>query len=166
MVTVGVIAIAGTAAVLSQAVSDGLNKEVSGASAYMWAGGRESFIGALSTAIFGPFNAVKALRGKMVLGGITNGFESIENAINKFKNMADNFSSRFGNKLAIEGIGDFNGSSPINNVKPKPTSTQIAYNKAMKEAADNNLLNNKSLNAIKNDIKWESGAVDDILKGR
>ncbi|WP_027624768.1 hypothetical protein [Clostridium lundense] len=173
-----------------------MNEEVSDASAYMWAGGRESFIGAVSGAIFGPFGTLKTLGGKMLFGGVTNGFESmvrqtldgqginftttlfdvgigaatagmfhkvekvfkkaspwvkkgaskvndaIENAVNKFKNMSDNFSSRFGNKLAFEGIGGFNGNSPINNVKLKPTRTQIAYNEAIKEtkeAAENQM---------------------------
>ncbi|WP_051542005.1 hypothetical protein [Clostridium lundense] len=62
--------------------------------------------------------------------------DAIENAVNKFKNMSDNFSSRFGNKLAFEGIGGFNGNSPINNVKLKPTRTQIAYNEAIKETKE------------------------------
>ncbi|WP_051542000.1 hypothetical protein [Clostridium lundense] len=50
--------------------------------------------------------------------------------------MSDNFSSRFGNKLAFEGIGGLNGNSPINNVKLKPTKTQIAYNEAIKETKE------------------------------
>ncbi|WP_027624772.1 hypothetical protein [Clostridium lundense] len=60
-----------------QAISDKMSEEVSDASAYMWAGGRESFIGAVSGAIFGPFGTGKILGGKMLLGGVTNGFESI-----------------------------------------------------------------------------------------
>ena len=53
--------------------------------------------------------------------------------------MADNFSSRFGNNFAFEGIGNFNGNSASKNVKLKPTSTQIAYNKAMEEAKESQI---------------------------
>ena len=70
-------AIAGTAAVASQAASDISRGEVSDMSTYMAVGAREAFIGAVSGAIFGPFGAGEALAGKMVLGGLTNGFESV-----------------------------------------------------------------------------------------
>lgn len=78
IVAIGVgAAIAGTAAVASQAFSDKSRGEVSDASTYMLAGAREAFIGAVSGAIFGPFGATEALGGKMLLGGVTNSFESI-----------------------------------------------------------------------------------------
>ncbi|MGL5086788.1 MAG: hypothetical protein ACRC68_13945, partial [Clostridium sp.] len=69
--------VAGTAAVASQAVSDIVSGEVSDMSTYMIAGAREAFIGAISGAIFGPLGAMKTLGGKMLFGGVTNGFESI-----------------------------------------------------------------------------------------
>ncbi|WP_297425744.1 NucA/NucB deoxyribonuclease domain-containing protein [Clostridium sp.] len=59
------------------AISDIRRGEVSDITDYMWAGGREAFIGALSGAIFGPFGAGEALAGKMALGAATNAFESI-----------------------------------------------------------------------------------------
>ncbi|WP_297429664.1 hypothetical protein [Clostridium sp.] len=68
--------IAGTAAVASQAASDISRGEVSDMSDYVSAGAREAFIGAVSGAIFGPFGAGEALARKMVLGGVTNRFES------------------------------------------------------------------------------------------
>ncbi|MBI6871350.1 hypothetical protein [Clostridium aciditolerans] len=70
-------AVAGTAAVASQAISDVKRGEVSDMSAYMAAGGREAFVGAVSGAVFGPFGMGEALGGKMLLGGATNAFESI-----------------------------------------------------------------------------------------
>ncbi|WP_271814566.1 hypothetical protein [Clostridium beijerinckii] len=42
-------------------------------STYMAVGAREAFIGEVSGAIF----AGEALAGKMALGGLTNGFESV-----------------------------------------------------------------------------------------
>jgi|GEM_PF-665878 len=78
VVAIGVsAAVSGTAAVASQAISDVKRGEVSDIKDYMWAGGREAFIGAVSGAIFGPFGATEALAGKMALGGVTNGFESV-----------------------------------------------------------------------------------------
>ncbi|WP_367277863.1 HNH endonuclease [Clostridium sp.] len=78
VVAVGVgAAVSGTAAVASMAISDIRRGEVSDITDYMWAGGREAFIGALSGAIFGPFGVGEALGGKMALGAATNAFESI-----------------------------------------------------------------------------------------
>ncbi|MEW9938532.1 hypothetical protein AB2T96_13025 [Clostridium butyricum] len=36
-----------------------------------------AFVGALSEAIFGPLGAAETLGGKMAVGAVTNGFESI-----------------------------------------------------------------------------------------
>ncbi|MCT4509029.1 MAG: hypothetical protein N4A48_09775 [Tepidibacter sp.] len=68
--------IGGTAAVASKAISDIKRGEVSDTSDYMATAGRETFIGALSGALFGPFGAASTVSAKMILGGITNGFES------------------------------------------------------------------------------------------
>ncbi|MBZ0314305.1 HNH endonuclease [Clostridium butyricum] len=70
-------AVSGTAAVASMAVSDIARGEVSDMSAYAFAGAREAFVGALSGAIFGPLGAAETLGGKMAVGAVTNGFESI-----------------------------------------------------------------------------------------
>ncbi|WLC72246.1 hypothetical protein KTC96_09815 [Clostridium estertheticum] len=70
-------AVAGTAAVASQAISDVQSGEVSDITAYMKAGGREALVGALSGAIFGPFGMGEALGAKMIIGGLTNGVESL-----------------------------------------------------------------------------------------
>ncbi len=70
-------AIGGTAAVASMAVSDIQRGEVSDIGEYMGAAARESFIGAVSGAVFGPFGATESLGGKMTLGATTNAFESI-----------------------------------------------------------------------------------------
>ncbi|OAB45511.1 HNH endonuclease [Paenibacillus glacialis] len=70
-------AIAGTAAVVSQAASDIARGEVSGYGAYGWAALRESTIGAISGAIFGPFGAGAVIGGKMTFGAVVNGFESV-----------------------------------------------------------------------------------------
>ncbi|WP_069679646.1 hypothetical protein [Clostridium taeniosporum] len=70
-------AVSGTAAVGSMAVSDIKRGKVSEMSDYMWAGGREAFVGALSGAVFGPFGVSETIGGKMALGGITNAFESV-----------------------------------------------------------------------------------------
>ncbi|MBW9154749.1 hypothetical protein, partial [Clostridium estertheticum] len=40
-------------------------------------GARESFVGALSGAIFGPYGAFKSYKGMMAFGGLTNGVESL-----------------------------------------------------------------------------------------
>ncbi|MGE6230390.1 HNH endonuclease [Paenibacillus chitinolyticus] len=70
-------AIAGTAAVASMAVSDIMRGEVSDMSDYVMSGLRESVIGAVSGAVFGPLGVMGTLGGKMVLGGVTNAFESV-----------------------------------------------------------------------------------------
>lgn len=64
------------AAVGSMAYSDIKRREVSDITDYMGTAARESFVGALSGAVFGPFEAV-GLGGKMALGGISNAFESV-----------------------------------------------------------------------------------------
>ncbi|WP_162523161.1 hypothetical protein [Clostridium estertheticum] len=75
--TAVVAAIAIGAAVASQAISDVQSGEVSDITAYMKAGGREALVGALSGAIFGPFAMGEALGAKMIIGGLTNGVESL-----------------------------------------------------------------------------------------
>ena len=70
-------AIAGTAAVVSQAASDIARGEVSDFGAYGWAALRESTIGAISGAVFGPFGAGAVLGAKMTFGAVTNAFESV-----------------------------------------------------------------------------------------
>lgn len=62
-------AIGAVAAVGSMAVSDIKRGEVSDITDYMGAAARESFVGALSGAIFGPMEAA-GLGGKMALGGM------------------------------------------------------------------------------------------------
>ncbi|MCY6355855.1 hypothetical protein, partial [Clostridium sp. ZS2-4] len=101
-------AVAGTAAVLSQAISDKQRGEVSDISSYMAAGGRESFVGAVSGAIFGPFGVGEALGGKMLLGGITNGAESILRQILEgkginFKTVLTDFGIGAGTAAAFHG---------------------------------------------------------------
>ena len=59
------------------AVSDIRRVEVSDIGYYVGAAARESFIGAVSGAIFGPFGAAKSLGGKMAMGAVTNAFESV-----------------------------------------------------------------------------------------
>ncbi|UHA74777.1 YwqJ-related putative deaminase [Paenibacillus sp. 481] len=70
-------AIGGTAAVASVAVSDVMRGEVSDFGAYAGAAARESVIGAVSGAIFGPLGSMATVGGKMGLGGLTNGVESV-----------------------------------------------------------------------------------------
>ncbi|MBU3174542.1 hypothetical protein [Clostridium estertheticum] len=64
-------------AVASQAISDVQSGEVSDITAYMKAGGIEALVGALSGAILGPFGRGEALGAKMIIGGLTNGVESL-----------------------------------------------------------------------------------------
>lgn len=59
------------------AVSDIRRVEVSDIGYYVGAAARESFIGAVSGAIFGPFGAAKSLGGKMAMGAVINAFESV-----------------------------------------------------------------------------------------
>ncbi|MNO79517.1 hypothetical protein D3C76_706870 [compost metagenome] len=70
-------AISGTAAVASMAVSDIMRGEVSDTGDYMMAALRESSIGAISGAVFGPFGSMGTLGGKVLIGATTNAFESI-----------------------------------------------------------------------------------------
>ncbi|MCB2342845.1 hypothetical protein [Clostridium estertheticum] len=72
-----VVAVARTAAVASQAISDVQSGKVSDITAYMKAGGIEALVGALSGAILGPFGRGEALSAKMIIGGLTNGVESL-----------------------------------------------------------------------------------------
>ncbi|MBU3177791.1 hypothetical protein KPL47_15780 [Clostridium estertheticum] len=46
-------------------------------SSYTLIGVRESFVGALSGAIFGQFGTFKSYKSMMALGGVTNGAESL-----------------------------------------------------------------------------------------
>ncbi|WLC72239.1 hypothetical protein KTC96_09770 [Clostridium estertheticum] len=71
------MAVARTAAVASQAISDVQSGKVSDITAYMKAGGIEALVGALSGAILGPFGRGEALGAKMIIGGLTNGVESL-----------------------------------------------------------------------------------------
>jgi len=133
--TVGIgAAIAGTAAVASQAISDRVKGEVSDASAYMWAGGRESFIGALSSAVFGPFGTGKNLGGKMLLGGITNGFESI------VRRRLENEEITFGNTMFDVGVGAltawaFHGAGKL--FKKAAPFVKNAFNKVSSKISEN-----------------------------
>ncbi|MBU3202453.1 hypothetical protein LL037_14795 [Clostridium estertheticum] len=71
------VAVVVIAAVASQAISDVKSGEASDITAYMKTGGREALVGALSGAIFGPFGMGEALGAKMIIGGLTNGVESL-----------------------------------------------------------------------------------------
>ncbi|APC40570.1 hypothetical protein [Clostridium estertheticum] len=75
-VTLGA-ATAVVAVVASQAISDVQSGEVSDITAYLKAEGREALVGALSGAILGPFGMGEALGAKMIIGGLTNGIESL-----------------------------------------------------------------------------------------
>ncbi|WP_052736721.1 contractile injection system protein, VgrG/Pvc8 family [Paenibacillus algorifonticola] len=70
-------AIAGTAAVVSQAVSDIARGEVSDMGTYVSTAFRETVIGAISGAVFGPFGPMANLGGRMAFGAVQNGFESV-----------------------------------------------------------------------------------------
>ncbi|MCX7749287.1 MAG: DUF6531 domain-containing protein, partial [Clostridia bacterium] len=80
-VVIGAVAtcavIGGTAAVASQAVSDVMKGEVSDFSAYAAAAARETVVGAISGAVFGPLGPAATLGGKMAIGAGTNAFESV-----------------------------------------------------------------------------------------
>ncbi|WLC82508.1 HNH/ENDO VII family nuclease [Clostridium estertheticum] len=69
--------IMGGIGVAGKAISDCASGAVSDMSSYMSVGARESFVGALSGAIFGPYGAFKSYKGMMALGGLTNGVESV-----------------------------------------------------------------------------------------
>ncbi|WP_312573340.1 contractile injection system protein, VgrG/Pvc8 family [Clostridium sp.] len=157
-------AIAGTAAVASQAISDKRSGEVSDASAYMWAGGRESFIGALSTAVFGPFGTGKKLCGKMLLGGITNGFESI------VRQTMDGKGISIGTVLSDMGIGIvtagiFHGAGKL--FKKASPFVKNAFNKVSSKISENIKVAKIALNnTIKRPVKVLGcglGAADEAL---
>ncbi|MCB2343365.1 polymorphic toxin type 15 domain-containing protein [Clostridium estertheticum] len=69
--------IMGGIGVAGKAISDYASGVVSDLSSYTSIGARESFVGALSGAIFGPYGAFKSYKGMMALGGLTNGVESV-----------------------------------------------------------------------------------------
>lgn len=69
-------AVAGTASVVGQAVSDIRSGEVSGTLDYIGAGVRETVVGAVSGAVLGPFGSSQTVVGKLLMGGVTNAFES------------------------------------------------------------------------------------------
>ncbi|WP_162523163.1 hypothetical protein, partial [Clostridium estertheticum] len=69
--------IMGGIGVAGKAISDYASGVVSDLSSYTSIGARESFVGALSGAIFGPYGAFKSYKGMMALGGLTNGVESL-----------------------------------------------------------------------------------------
>ncbi|MCB2357351.1 AHH domain-containing protein, partial [Clostridium estertheticum] len=69
--------IMGGIGVAGKAISDCASGAVSDMSSYMSVGARESFVGALSGAIFGPYGAFKSYKGMMAFGGLTNGVESL-----------------------------------------------------------------------------------------
>ncbi|MFD3260886.1 hypothetical protein ACE3MQ_20025 [Paenibacillus lentus] len=96
-------AIAGTAAVASMAVSDIIRGEVSDMKDYTQAAFRETLIGAVSGAVFGPFGATATIGGKMVLGATTNTFESI------MRQGMENNGFSFGTLLLDAGIGGITG---------------------------------------------------------
>jgi len=80
-VVVGAVAtcavVGGASAVVSQAVSDVMRGEVSDFSAYAAAAARETVVGAISGAVFGPIGPAASLGGKMAIGAANNAFESI-----------------------------------------------------------------------------------------
>ncbi|MBU3218117.1 hypothetical protein LL033_22130 [Clostridium estertheticum] len=69
--------IMGGIGVAGKAISDCASGAVSDMSSYMSVGARESFVEALSGAIFGPYGAFKSYKGMMAFGGLTNGVESL-----------------------------------------------------------------------------------------
>ncbi|MFE4572871.1 hypothetical protein [Paenibacillus chitinolyticus] len=75
-VAAGAVA-AGTAAVAAKAISDISRGEVSDFGDYAADAFRESVIGAVSGAVFGPLGAGAPILGKMVVGGVSGAAESI-----------------------------------------------------------------------------------------
>ncbi|WP_309245268.1 hypothetical protein [Clostridium estertheticum] len=69
--TMGLIGVAG------KAKSDHDSGEVSDMSSYTSIGARESFVGAVTGAISGPFGSLKDIKGIIKLGGVTGGVESL-----------------------------------------------------------------------------------------
>ena len=136
-------AVAGTAAVASQAISDVQRGEVSDMSTYMAVGAREAFIGAVSGAIFGPFGATEALGGKMLLGGVTNGAESI------LRQTLNGESINWGTVLFDVGIGAatggaFHGAGKLFE-KASPFAKK-AFNKISSEISENTRIAKIALN--------------------
>ena len=96
-------AIAGTAAVVSQAVSDIARGEVSDMGTYVSTASRESVIGAISGAVFGPFGPMANLGGRMAFGAVQNGFESVIRQTMEGKGFS------FGTLALDMGIGGLTG---------------------------------------------------------
>ncbi|MGG4147621.1 hypothetical protein ABEW34_31385, partial [Paenibacillus algorifonticola] len=96
-------AIAGTAAVVSQAVSDIASGEVSDMGTYVSTAFRETVIGAISGAVFGPFGPMANLGGRMAFGAVQNGFESVIRQTMEGKGFS------FGTLALDMGIGGLTG---------------------------------------------------------
>ncbi|MGG4142195.1 deaminase domain-containing protein, partial [Paenibacillus algorifonticola] len=96
-------AIAGTAAVVSQAVSDIACGEVSDMGTYVSTAFRETVIGAISGAVFGPFGPMANLGGRMAFGAVQNGFESVIRQTMEGKGFS------FGTLALDMGIGGLTG---------------------------------------------------------
>ncbi|MBU3202423.1 YwqJ-related putative deaminase [Clostridium estertheticum] len=69
--------IMGSIGVAGKAISDYVSGEVSDLSSYMSIGARESFVGAVTGAISGPFGEIKNIKQIIKIGGVTGGVESI-----------------------------------------------------------------------------------------
>ncbi|MPQ31923.1 hypothetical protein E4V42_10825 [Clostridium estertheticum] len=67
----------GLIGVAGKAKSDHDSGEVSDMSSYTSIGARESFVGAITGAISGPFGSLKDIKGIIKLGGVTGGVESL-----------------------------------------------------------------------------------------
>ncbi|ANY65222.1 hypothetical protein BBD42_01050 [Paenibacillus sp. BIHB 4019] len=96
-------AIAGTAAVVSQAVSDIARGEVSDMGTYVSTAFRETVIGAISGAVFGPFGPMANLGGRMAFGAVQNGLESVIRQTMEGKGFS------FGTLALDMGIGGLTG---------------------------------------------------------
>ena len=84
-VVVGAVAtcavVGGASAVVSQAVSDVMRGEVSDFSAYAAAAARETVVGAISGAVFGPIGPAASLGGKMAIGRQTMPLKAIRQTL-------------------------------------------------------------------------------------
>ncbi|MCY6354740.1 hypothetical protein [Clostridium sp. ZS2-4] len=112
----------------------------------MAAGRRESFVGAFSGAIFGPFGVGEALGGKMLLGGITNGFESIlrqklEGKGINFKTVLTDFGIGAGTAAAFHGAEKL--------IKKAAPFVKKAFNKISAEISENIRIAKIALNNMK-----------------
>ncbi|MEY9095213.1 hypothetical protein ABH899_003824 [Paenibacillus sp. RC84] len=93
-------AAAGTAAVAAKAISDISRGEVSDFGDYAADAFRESVIGAVSGAVFGPLGAGAPILGKMVVGGVSGAAESI---VSQLTDSDPGFS--WGQVLFTAGVG-------------------------------------------------------------